>query len=478
MTIAIPLVGPLAIAVAGLGLWSMHAASAVLARRVAIAVAAMLVVLGTVLAAFVHAGGTWVDPTTLALVGEPRRVFGLDDFNAPLLPFSAALVLVVIAGLPRARVTAATAGRALVQIAATWVLFTTLDLGVLALAWLATLGPAFSARAAGRRMAAAYLLTSAALVLAAVVLIAIAARARGVPAPLSLLDLEAVGGERLDPWRVLPLLLTAIVIRKGAFPFHSWIPTSSSHGSPSLAALLLGPQLGAFVLVRVAIPLYPGPMADAIPIVGHLALLAALYGATVGLASSDLRRAFGWLLVSQSALVLVGLECFNADGIAGGLTLWMSAGLALAGFAVTIEAVEARVGTRSLHAFTALRAPKLGALFLVLGLAAVGLPGTLGFVAEDLLVHGVLESYPGIGVVIVLATAANGFSVMRAFMRTFYGPPPRGAPVTDVLPRELAVLGSVAVVLVALGLFPRPIVDTRGPVAQRLATLLDRGDAN
>ena len=331
-------------------------------------------------------------------------------------------------------------------------------------------------RHGARRMVAAYMLGSAALLFVAVVLVAVAARRAGVAAPLSLPDLQAVGGAALEPWRVLPLLLTAIVIRKGAFPFHSWIPALSSHAGPAAPALLVGPQVGAFVLVRVAIPLFPEALADALPIIGRVALLAALYGSVVGLAGSDLRRVYGWLVVSQSSLVLVGLECTDADGIAGGLVLWLSAGLALTALGVVIEGVEARIGMRSLDRFAGLRAPRLGALFLLLGLASVGLPGTLGFVAEDLLVHGVLESYPGIGAVIILATAANGFSVMRAFVRTFYGPVDRDVAVSDVLPRESLVLGGAVVLLVVAGMWPRPIIDTRAPVAERLSALLGAHD--
>jgi NADH-quinone oxidoreductase subunit M len=460
-----------------LGVWIMQRGAPARARTIAIAAALVLTVIGTILAGWIHfAQQPWTDSTALALVGEARPLFGLDDFNAPLLPFSSALVLILLVGLPRARTSAALAGGSLVHLAATWTLFASLDLGLIAVAWLVSAWPAITMRHGARRIVAAYMLASAGLVFVAVVLIAIAARRAGVAAPLSLPDLQAIGGAALEPWRVLPLLLTAIVIRKGAFPFHSWIPALSSHAGPAAPALLVGPQVGAFVLVRCAIPLFPDAMAEAIPIVGRVALLAALYGAFVGLAASDLRRVYGWLVVSQSSLVLVGLECTDVDGIAGGLTLWLSAGLALTALGVVIEAVEARVGVRSLDRFSGLRAPRLGALFLVLGLACVGLPGTLGFVAEDLLVHGVLESYPGIGAVIIVATAANGFSVMRAFVRTFYGPVDRDVAVSDVLPRESIVLGGAAVLLVVAGLWPRPILDTRSPVAERLSALVSAHD--
>jgi NADH:ubiquinone oxidoreductase subunit 4 (subunit M) len=455
------------------------------ARGAASVVAGLMALLGLVAAAWVYGTGgsdRWADPLAIGWIGEARPLFALDALNAALLPFSAVLVLAVLLGSPREHLTPERAGAALFQLAASWALFCALDLGVMAAAWVLGLFPALPARSEGgstrttRRIYLAYLFGSAALLSAAIVAIVVVAAQAGIEAPASLVDLESAGIERLQPFAALPLLLVAIVVRKGAFPFQSWIPALSEQLGPTSLTLLNAPQVGAFVLVRVAIPLFPTAMGDALPIVGRVALLAAIYGAVLGLAARDLRRAFGWLAVSQSALVLVGLECIDVDGIAGGLTLWISVGLALTGLAIAIAAVEARRGRRTFDELGGLgiRAPWLGGAFLVLGLSAVGLPGTLGFVAEDLLVHGVLESFPGIGVAIVLATAANGFVVLRAYARTFYGPASARAVVTDAVPRERIALAGLAVLLVLFGLMPRPVITTRAAVAERLAATLSQ----
>lgn len=458
------------------------------ARRAASVVAGLMALVGLALAAWVYGTGgveRWSDPLAIGWIGVARPLFAVDALNAALLPFSAVVVLAVLVGSPRAQLTPERAGAALFQLAASWALFCALDLGVMAAAWVLGLFPALpprngaAATKSTRRIYLAYLFGSAVLLSAAVVAIVVAAARAGVASPASLLDLETAGIERLQPLGALPLLLVAIVVRKGAFPFQSWIPALSEQLGPTSLTLLNAPQVGAFVLVRVAIPLFPSAMGDALPIVGRVALLAALYGAVLGLAARDLRRAFGWLAVSQSALVLVGLECVDVDGIAGGLTLWISEGLALTGFAIAIAAVEARRGRRTFEDLGGLgiRAPWLGAAFVVLGLSAVGLPGTLGFVAEDLLVHGVLESFPGVGVAIVLATAANGFLVLRAYARTFYGPARSGAVVPDAMPRERLALAGLAVLLFLFGLVPRPLIATRAAVAERLAATLTHADS-
>lgn len=480
-TFAFPWIAISILVTASAGAWVARAENHDRARMAAVVVTATLVLVGLLAAGWIYGPGAsrrWADPLRFSFVGQPRPVFALEALGGALLPFSAVVVLAVLLGASRGQLSAGRAGAALLQLAASWMLFTALDLGVMVGAWALGLIPALPARREGadtesaRRIYIVYLLGSALLLAIAVVSIAVAADRAGVQSPLSLLDLEATGG--LRAWGAMPLLLVAVVMRKGAFPFHSWIPALAERLGPAALVLLTAPQVGAFVLVRVAIPLFPGAIAEALPLLARVALVAALYGAVVALAARNLRRAFGWLVASQSALVLVGLECTTADGIAGGLTLWISVGLALTGLALAISAVEARLGRPDLERFWGLdaRAPWLGATFLVLGLATVGLPGSLGFVAEDLLVHGVLESYPGIGAAIVVATACNGFTVLRCFARTFYGPARRACVVSDVLPRErLALVGLVLIVL-GLGLVPGPIVRTRVPTASSIASML------
>src|SRR5690606_14266844 len=139
-------------------------------------------------------------------------------------------------------------------------------------------------------------------------------------------------------------------------------------------------------------------------------------------------------------------ECANAVGQAGALLLWLSVGLALTGLMLAAAAVEARCGRLDLKgsAGLAARTPILARAFLLLGLAGVGLPGTLGFVSEDLLFHGVLEAFPQVGVLIVVATAMNGFNVLRLYFAVFHGPPRAAPPVGDALPRERAALLALA----------------------------------
>lgn len=452
------------------------------ARRVAASGLAAAVVVGLALAGALHflsQGAPLVDPLFF-LTTTPWLY--LDELSAVLLPFSALATLAVVLGMPAAQLSPRAARQAVLQVVATWMLFAAADIVVLVAAFALGLLPVWrsSTREGGRspRIYVVYLATSVALLAAAAVVIVGLAASAGIPAPTSMASLAASspllsagGGDVV----ALTLLLAAVMLRKGVFPFHSWIPALAEDAGPATVVLVTSPQVAAFLLVRLALPLFPDAMAMMLPYVGRLALVAALYGAVVGLAAQSLRRAYGWLVVSQAALVLVGLESTNVAGMTGGLTLWISIGVALTGLGVATMAVEARRGPGTLDRFGGLdaRAPWLGGAFLFLGLASVGLPGTLGFIAEDLLVHGVLEAYPWVGIAVVVATAANAFTVLRAFARVFYGPAPTRSPVADALPRERLALLPLIAVMVVLGALPRPLVATRAEVAQR--SLVERG---
>ncbi len=105
------------------------------------------------------------------------------------------------------------------------------------------------------------------------------------------------------------------------------------------------------------------------------------------------------------------------------LCLWFSVILSLAGFGLTLRAVEARFGRLSLTGFHGLyeHSPTLAVCFLLTGLASVGFPGTLGFISTELLVDSAVEVNPTVGIFVVAAAALNGIAVVRAYLHLFTG---------------------------------------------------------
>ena len=272
------------------------------------------------------------------------------------------------------------------------------------------------------------------------------------------------------------LLILAALIRKGIFPFHSWV-TIGFERSPLLPlGLLLNGHLGLFLLLRFAIPQFSAHAREALPFLSILALLTALYTAVLVLSQTKALRILALLSVSQASFLLAGLQSRNEVGVAGALIHWSVVAVATTGLYIIYRSLEVRYSrTSSLDGFLGLvnHAPRLAIFFALCGFALIGLPGTLGFAAEDLLFHGSLESHSLLGVTLPLATALNGISLYRLFSRLFLGRASNSVPpVPDALPRERFVLIAASAFLLFFGFVPSILVTAHTATAAQLAQLL------
>ncbi len=274
------------------------------------------------------------------------------------------------------------------------------------------------------------------------------------------------------------LLVLAALVRKGGLPFHYWVTGAFERGSLSYLNLLLNGHLGAYLVVRVAATTAVRSDASVLALVGALAAVTAVATALAALVRTSTRRTLGLLCVSQAAFIMAGLASLTEEGIMGAMLHWWAMALATTGVLVVYRAIEVRTsaandGRDMLGLGT--HAPRLAVFFTVSALALVGLPGTLGFVAEDLLFQGSLASHPLVGLCLPVATALNGISAFRVAMRLFAGRRAVHTPlIPDATTRERWALTLPLLLLVAGGLVPRVLVALHAPAAHRLAQLLTR----
>lgn len=255
-------------------------------------------------------------------------------------------------------------------------------------------------------------------------------------------------------------LLVAVLIRCGTVPAHGWVTDWFERASFGNAVLFVTPLTGVYAAVRLVLPLAPDWILQGLTV---LSLVTAVYAAGLAVVRRDTRRFFAALVVSHTALVLVGLELHTTTSLTGALALWVSASLSLTGFGLTLRALEARFGRLSLADFHGLyeHAPALAMCFLVTGLASVGFPGTLGFVAAELLVEGAVEASPAIGLAVVLAGALNGIAVVRAYFALFTGARHRSVVALELGVRERIAVLTLAALILGGGLFPQPGIVSR-----------------
>jgi NADH-quinone oxidoreductase subunit M len=380
---------------------------------------------------------------------------GSELLGETLMVLFSCLTVVAMLVIPRRDCNPSTIAGMLFVLGSTLLAYSTGNLLVLLLAWILTTVPFFITRlfgAATWRPRVGLLLSSVSLALA-IGLIAVNCHAMSI----NQLKDRSPGG-----MAVFGVLVLAVIFRKGICPAHAWVADAVEGGPPIPTALLLNGHLGAFLVARLIVPLFPHATRDLFPVLSYLALATALYVAIRALTENSPRRLLAFLALSQSACILAGLESRTAEGMTGAFVHWFVVTASTMGLFGVLRLLEVRFGenlTASKHLGLAEHAPRLAVFFVIFGLALVGLPGTLSFCSQDLLIHGTLMSHPLTGLLLPVAIAMNAVSIFRLFTRLFLGKRRTGFTVmADALPRERWVLTAIVLFVVLGGLFPNAIV--------------------
>jgi NADH-quinone oxidoreductase subunit M len=286
-------------------------------------------------------------------------------------------------------------------------------------------------------------------------------------------SIENLKGSSPGGMTAFGLLVIAVIFRKGIFPAHAWVADAAEDGPAIPTALLLNGHFGALLVAKLIVPLFPQATGALFPLLSWFAMATALYVAVRALTENSPRRLLAFIALSQSACILAGLESGTSEGITGALVHWFVVTVSTLGLFGIVRLLEVRFGenlTASRHLGLGEHAPRLAVCFATFGLALVGLPGTLSFCSQDLLIHGALMSHPVTGVVLPIATALNAVSIFRLFARLFLGRRRTGfTHMADALPRERWTLSTGVLFVVLGGLFPNMIVAQRSADADKVA---------
>jgi NADH-quinone oxidoreductase subunit M len=371
--------------------------------------------------------------------------------------------------LPRRDCTTGAIAGILLLLGSTLLAYSTQNLLLLLAAWFLSIIPFLWAgwfRARTKRPLTGLLLSSLALAIA----IGLISGSTGVT------SIHNLKGQSPGGVAAFGLLVIAATFRKGICPAHAWVADAADGGPAIPTALLLNGHFGALLVAKLIVPLFP--LTDSLyPVLSYLAIATALYVAIRALGENSPRRLLAFIALSQSACILSGLESRTAEGVAGALVHWFVVTISTVGLFGILRLLEVRFGenlTASQHLGLAEHAPRLAVSFAILGLALVGLPGTLGFCSQDLLIHGALTSHPLTGLLLPIATAMNAVSFFRLFTRLFLGKRRTGfTAMADALPRERWVLAAGVLFVVLGGLFPNAIVVQRSADADIVEEAID-----
>ncbi len=384
-------------------------------------------------------------------------VFAIDYLTAPMLPTVALLFVLTMLSTLRTKIRRFSWCGTMLAMSLTLATLCCQDnWGIIGLLALSTLPPFFELRARGRSTRI-YVLHMAAFVGLMVLGQTVSA-------------IEGAGAHSL--FASAPLLL-ACLIRCGVAPAHVWLTDLYENATFGTALLFTTPLCGAYAIVHLVLPIAPQWVLQGL---GLLSLLTAVYAGGMAMVQKDVRRFFSYLFLSQSSLVLMGLESVSHIGLTGGLCVWASVALALSGCGLTLRALESRFGHFELRQYRGLyeHVPAIAACFLLTGLGSVGFPGTIGFVGTEILIDGIVATYPQVGAIVVIAAALNGIAILRAYFLIFTGTRHHSPVSLSVrVPERLAFL-TLSLLILGGGFVPQPGINMSSEAAEEIMSTMPR----
>ena len=269
----------------------------------------------------------------------------------------------------------------------------------------------------------------------------------------------------------------AFAVKVPLFPLHTWLPDAHTEaptaGSVILAGVLL--KIGAYGLIRFNLFLFPDASAYFRTLVSVLAVIGIVYGAVVALIQTDLKRLVAYSSVSHLGFVVLGIFAGTLQGMSGGVIQMVNHGLSTGALFLVVGMLYERTHTRDIGRMSGLgaRVPVLAGFFLVVALSSLGLPGLNGFVGEFLILLGTFDVARFLAVVGSAGIVLSAIYLLWAYQRTMQGElRPDLAATPDLSSREYVVLIPVVAAIVAIGVYPKPLLDRIEPSAGRHARMI------
>jgi NADH-quinone oxidoreductase subunit M len=281
-----------------------------------------------------------------------------------------------------------------------------------------------------------------------------------------------------ERWLFLAFFL-AFAIKVPLFPFHTWLPDAHveapTAGSVILAGVLL--KMGTYGLLRFCLPLFPHASREFAPLVIVLAMIGIVYGALVAMVQPDLKKLVAYSSVAHLGFCVLGIFVFNLQGIEGSIYQMFNHGVSTGALFILVGMLYDRRHTRLIREFGGLATPLpvYSTFLMIVALSSLGLPMLNGFVGEFLIIVGAYHQravYAAMAAVgVVLAAVYLLWMYQRVFLGEVTNQKNRNLP--DCNAREKLILVVIVLVILGMGVYPRPFLRRMDRTAETVLQRLD-----
>jgi NADH-quinone oxidoreductase subunit M len=284
-------------------------------------------------------------------------------------------------------------------------------------------------------------------------------------------------------WLFLAFLV-AFAVKVPMVPFHTWLPLAHGQaptiGSVMLAAVLL--KMETYGFIRFSLPLFPDASVYFTGLMAFLALLAIIYTAMIAYAQEDMKQMIAYSSISHMGVITLGVFALNIEGIAGSVYLMIGHGLVSGALFMCVGVLYDRRKTKMIKEFGGLahNMPIFALVYGVILMASVGLPLTIGFVGEFLSLLGFYKYSAVLTFIASLTIVLSVIYMLSMYKRTFFGKlvKTENKSMKDIFGRELLALGSLVVLIIALGIYPKLILKPLDPTLINLVNVMDTKAVN
>ncbi|MGI8760725.1 MAG: NADH-quinone oxidoreductase subunit M [Jatrophihabitantaceae bacterium] len=268
----------------------------------------------------------------------------------------------------------------------------------------------------------------------------------------------------------------AFAIKAPLVPFHTWLPDAGAEAPAGGAALLVGvlDKVGTFGFLRYCLPLFPAASRWFAPTILILSVIGILYAAFLAIGQRDMKRLVAYTSVAHFGFIGLGIFAFTTQGGTGAVLYMVNHGLSTGALFIVVGLLIARGKSRNVDDYggAAKVTPILAGLFLLTGLSALALPGMSTFVSEFLVLVGTFTRHKGLAVLGTTGIILAAIYVLFLYQRTFQGKlGARVAKFRDLNGREVLAVAPLLLLIVFLGIYPKPVLDVINPAVR--ATLHD-----